>query len=67
MKYAHHLGTYLLSYLLGGLISNHAGKLKEESFLTDTKDHPDLKNIFLSEIYQMEKDKHCKISLICGI
>lgn len=46
MKYAHDLGTYLLSYLLGGLISNHAGKLKEESFLTDTKDHPDLKNIF---------------------
>ena len=27
----------------------------------------DLENIMLSEISQTEKDKHCMISLICGI
>ena len=27
----------------------------------------DLKGIMLSEISQTEKDKHCMISLICGI
>ena len=41
--------------------------MKDEEILQFVTTRMDLQGIMLSEINQMEKDKYCMISLMCGI
>ena len=50
-------------YLYNGLLFSHT---KEWIFIT-CDNIEDIEGIMLSEISQTEEDKHCMISLICGI
>ena len=50
-------------YRDNGILLNHK---KDEIMLFETT-WMDLEGIMLSEISQMEKDKYCMISLICGL
>jgi len=48
-------------------ITEYYAALKKKGILPFAMTEMDLEGIMLSEISQIEKDKYCMISLICGI
>ena len=54
-------------YIYNGISLGHKKKKKKNEIQPFAATWMDLENIMLSEISQKEKDKSCRISLICGI
>ena len=52
-----------MEHIYSGILISH----KKNEILPFAAMYMDLKNIMLSAISQIEKDKHCMISLICRI
>ena len=52
-----------MAHIYNGVLLSH----KKYEILPFSATWMDLEGIMLSEISQTEKDKHCMISLICGV
>ena len=52
---------------MNGILLIHEKKKRKKEILPFATIQMDLEGIMLSEISQIEKDKYCMISLICGI